>query len=791
MNIWQEKSLAVLELPAVLRELAEQAVSQRAKELALGLRPSGSLYQCELLQKQTEDSVSLMGLYGSPSFGGLRDLTDTLKRAEMGGVLNPSELMAVAALLSCARNTARYMENRVGEKTSLDELFHLLSGNKYLEDKINGTILSEEEIADSASPALSDIRRQMRIAASRVRESLNKMISSPTYSKMLQDSIITMRGERYVVPVKNEYRGSVKGLVHDVSASGATVFIEPAAVVEQNNKLRLLSAQEKNEIDRILAELSSEVAQFSASIARDFEVLYALDFIFARGKLACKMKAIRPALSERGETRLVRAFHPLLEREKAVPIDFSLGGKRDTVIVTGPNTGGKTVSIKTLGLLILMAQCGLHIPAGPGSTVRIYEQVLADIGDEQSIQQSLSTFSSHMTNIVEIFVHANQNTLVLLDELGAGTDPVEGAALAVSIIEALRAMGANVAATTHYAELKIFAFQTPGVENASCEFDVQSLMPTYRLVFGLPGKSNAFAIARRLGLPNDIIDRAQSSVGEENRQLEDVLGMLEEKRQTMEKRVKSAENAKEQAEAAARSAEEQLGQVEKERERQLKDAKEQAREILQNARRISDLTIEEAKRLKQASQEGKDENLSAARAALRKGLENEEKKVAGQKMIRKASPLPRPLKVGDVVELIHTGTRAVVLEEPEKDGLVHLQAGILKISAKQSDLSLAAYPPPAVPAYPSGDKPLAHGDASVSLDLRGQNADEAILALERYLDGAYRMRLPSVTVIHGKGTGVLRKSVQAALKTMPQVKSFRLGVYGEGEDGVTIVELKK
>ena len=787
----QEKSLRTLELPKVLELLAAETQTEKGRERALALRPELSLSRCELLQQQCADAVYLMGLYGSPSFSGVKDLSGALTRADMGGALNMGELLAVAQLLRASRLTRGYLENHREGKTSLDELFSSLSGNKYLEDRITSAIISEEEMADSASPELSDIRRQMRVSASRIRDVLSKITSSPNYQKMLQDSLVTIRSGRYVVPVKAEYRSAFGGLVHDVSSSGATLFIEPSAVVDLNNTIRVLTGKEQHEMERILAELSAEVAAAAGAMARDYETLCALDFIFARGKLAYKMRALRPRLTAEGRTVLRRARHPLLDRDTAVPIDFEIGGKCDTVIITGPNTGGKTVSIKTVGLLTVMAQCGLQIPAGDDSVVRIRSAVLADIGDEQSIEQSLSTFSSHMTNIVDILSAADGGALVLLDELGAGTDPIEGAALAMSIIEELRRRGSAVIATTHYAELKMYALETEGVENASCEFDVQTLRPTYRLVFGIPGKSNAFAIASRLGLDPAIIENAGERVGTESKRFEEVISQLEEKRQAMESRLASAERDRAQAAEAARVARERLETLEGEREKLIMDAKLKAQEILNNARAASEHVLTEARRLRQQAEEGKDPNLAAARAAFRGEISEAERQTALQKAKKKALPPPRPLRAGDTVELLSTKTRATVLETPEKGGKVRIQAGIMKITVAPDEIQFIEESKPQKPQpvrSAGGRVPRPEGQGA-SLDLRGKTADEAIMELERFIDGAVRMHMSAVTIIHGKGTGVLRRAVQAELKAMPQVKRFRLGVYGEGEDGVTIAEL--
>lgn len=786
----QEKSYYTIELPKILALLAQEAATGPAKEMCLALRPSDSLTECEKLQQETEDAVRLIGLQGSPAFSGIKDVSAALERAEKGGFLNPVELLSVCAMLRAARLTKSYREERREQETSLDEYFSMLSGNKFLEEKIENAIVSEEEISDHASDALYQIRRQIRTAASKVRDVLAKITSSQ--SKILQDSIITQRNGRFVVPVKAEYRGSMPGMVHDTSSSGATLFIEPAAVVELNNNIRILQGKEQAEIERILAELSADTAQFAGAIRRDYELLCKLDFVFARGKLAYQMKAMRPVLLEKGRTEINRARHPLLNKDTAVPISFRIGGETDTVIITGPNTGGKTVGIKTLGLLTAMAQCGLQIPASDGSRIVIFKNILADIGDEQSIEQSLSTFSSHMRTIVDILEVADDQTLVLLDELGAGTDPVEGAALARAIIEELRGRGCTVAATTHYAELKVYGLETPGVENASCEFDVQTLKPTYRLIFGIPGKSNAFAISQRLGLDEGIIRAASSLIATEDKRFEDVITRLEEKRQALEGRIAAAEKQQRDAEAANKRAQERLSSLEDEREKLVQDAKTKAKSILDNARAASEMALEEARKVKQEASDGKDVNLAAARAILRGTLSEAEKEAASQRAERKAMPLPRPLRAGDSVEIVSTRTKATVLETPKPGEKVKVQAGILKIQVEQSDLQLLEFEQVKQEAPRSGGVRLkAPAQFTTELDLRGESGDEAIMELDRFLDSAVRLHMETVRIIHGKGTGVLRQRVQTHLKRHPQVKSFRLGVYGEGEDGVTIASLKK
>ncbi len=794
MTELQRKSCRTLELPKVLELLARQAVSPKAKEMALALEPEQDVIACQRLQRQTEDAVKLAGLFGSPSFSGVRDVSPALDRAAAGGCLNQKELLDIAALLRSARSAKGYLEKDSQVETSLEDYFHRLTGNKYLEEKIEQAILSEEEMADNASPALRDIRRNIRVSSSRIREALNRVITSAGSAKALQDAVITVRDGRYVVPVKAEFKGSVPGLVHDVSSSGATVFVEPMQAVELNNAIRELQAKEKNEIERILMEFSGEAAAFAPAIRQDYEILCTLDFIFAKAKLAYEMKALRPGLTgPETATKLKRARHPLLPQDTAVPIDFTIGGKTDAVIITGPNTGGKTVSLKTLGLLTLMAQCGLQIPCGEDSVIQVCRSVLADIGDEQSIEQSLSTFSSHMKTIVEILSEAGPGSLTLMDELGAGTDPVEGAALATAIIERLREQGALVASTTHYAELKTYALQTEGVENASCEFDVATLKPTYKLIFGIPGKSNAFAISQRLGLDADIIEKAKAGIDSQSLAFEDVIRALEEKRQQMESQLQQARRDREKAEEEKRRAEQAYQAVEQDRKSLIEQARDQAQEIIQQARRAAEESMEELRRLRREQQKNPAEsNLSEARAVMMGRLSEAERKAIQKKIKRQAAPLPRALQEGDVVELVSNGMRCTVARTPQPGGAVQLTAGIMKLTAKPEELQLISAAPPKK-QQPKGavktQAPSRPERGGSEVDLRGMTVEEAILEMERFLDLAWRLKMPSVTVIHGKGTGALRQAVHARLKGAPHVQSFRLGAYGEGETGVTIVAL--
>ena len=598
-----EKSIRTLELPAVLELLARHAVSDEAKARCLRLRPATDAAAVEHLLDETDAAKTRLGLHGSPSFAGVKDVSQALDRADHGGVLNTRELLDVAGVLTAARRVSDYDAERQGEATAIDRLFSALHVNRYLEDKIRGAILDEETIADTASPELADIRRNMRAAASKGRQILQRIISSPSYAKVLQEALITQRDGRFVVPVKAECKGSLPGLVHDISSSGATLFVEPMGVVQANNELKELQAREEKEIDRVLRILSGECAAQRENILYDYDLLVQLDTIFARAQLSYAMDAGRPLVRKRGGIDLKRARHPLLDPAKAVPVTVALGGAYDTLVITGPNTGGKTVTLKTLGLLCLMAQCGLHIPAGDQSAVQVFDRVLADVGDEQSIEQSLSTFSAHMANTVEILKLADEKSLILFDELGAGTDPVEGAALAIAIIQDVRRKGALTAATTHYAELKTFAMTTAGVENASCEFDVQTLRPTYRLLIGVPGRSNAFAISRRLGLPEEIIEEAKSMVSSENTRFEDVVSELESTRQQLENEVTAAETARGEADRLRAEMKKQTEAHEAALEKLEADARDAARALVERTRSRTDLLLNELEELKKQNGE--------------------------------------------------------------------------------------------------------------------------------------------------------------------------------------------
>ena len=791
MSELYEKSFIKLELDRVLEQLAACAGSSEGKARCRLLRPTSDLEDVNALLEETSAASNLCTKKGNPSFSDVQDVSASLERADRGGSLQPIELLRIGAVLRSSRTVKGYVSEDE-QRTVLSNLFDALTHNKYLEDRIFGAILSEEEIADTASPALADIRRHMRVQSAKIRDSLQKVISSPAYSKFLREPIITIRQGRYVVPVKSECRNDVPGLVHDVSASGSTYFVEPMSAVNANNALRELELKEKKEIERILAELSAEAAGHRGDIELNFDMLVRLDVIFAKAKLGYRMNAWAPLMNDKGRVELRKARHPLIDPKQVVPISLRLGTDFDTMIITGPNTGGKTVTLKTVGLLTLMAECGLHIPAGDGSQLSTFDAILADIGDEQSIAQSLSTFSSHMRTIVDVVEQCNDRTLVLFDELGAGTDPAEGAALAMAIIEFCRKMGSRVVATTHYAELKLYAMRTRGVINASCEFDVETLRPTYKLLIGIPGKSNAFAISRKLGLSEEILKEANDLVGKSDKDFEDVLSQLEQQRQQMEAARIEAERLRSETKKIKEQNEQYHAQLRKEKEKAMEAARREAQEIIEDARRTANAASEEIKALKKQLSESADtSNINQRQAELRRSLNEAQSRIRAEQPQKERPEPTREILVGDTVELLKLGTRASVIAI-NKDGTYQLQAGILKMNAKKDEIYLMEQSNPYVekksrPAHSGREMKLTAMASEV--DLRGMDTIEAVCVLERYLDEAMRSNLKSVRIIHGKGTGAVRAAVHQSLRKTKFVKSFRLGLYGEGEDGVTIAEL--
>lgn len=791
-----------LELDKVLAKLADQANCDDSKRMALSLTPSDDFSTVQLLMKKTSDAYMLSARYTSPSLHKLKNCEMALRKAEKGSNLSLRELMDVSSVLHNIRSVKDWRKRCEGESTSLDPLFEVLTPNRELENTIDNAVLSEEELADSASAELASLRRKINQAKLRVRERLDQLIKSPTQSKYLQEALVTQRDGRFVVPVKSEYRSEIKGLVHDTSSSGATLFIEPMAVVEANNEIRVLQAKEKQEVDRIIMELSVKVGEFAESIIYSYRSLVEIDLYFAKASLAYKMKATVPNILQTGEIDLKRARHPLIDPEKVVPIDVNLGKDFNTLVITGPNTGGKTVTLKTMGLLTLMAMCGLMLPVAENSSISVYKKVLVDIGDEQSIEQSLSTFSAHMTNIVSIIEEADSDSLVLIDELGSGTDPVEGAALAISIMERLAMYGAKVGATTHYAEIKEYALQTPGVCNASCEFDVETLKPTYRLLIGIPGKSNAFAISQRLGLPEEIIEAAKRNISAEKTRFEDVLSQLDQTRQELEKEKEEVDRLRAEQLESKRNLEQFKQKTYKQMDRELQNAQEKANRIVSSVKAESEKLLQELDEIRRQKESEEFSRLvQGAKSSYRSNinrLEDTANPVIGR--VKEEYTPPRPFKKGDLVLITQLNEEGVLLSDPDNAGNVQVQAGIIKTKVPVSDLRLVDKKRRRqlnrMEKKSNGggvtrtltDK--SQRSASSEIDLRGQTIEEGIMMVDQYIDSCLLMGIKTITIIHGKGTGALRNAIQQHLKNHKAVRSFRLGVYGEGENGVTIAELK-
>jgi len=785
----KDRTLRVLEFGKILDRLAEHAVTDMGRERCLALAPLENLTEAQEALEETEEAQVILTYLGGSPLVGFSDVRPYLAMAEKGASLSPKALMEVARSLSAARAARSALVTERENTPLITGLASHLQTFRMLEESINGAIISEEEISDHASPALYDIRRHIKQANERVREKLNSMIHGSSFGKYLQESIVTVRNGRYVIPVKQEYRQFVPGLVHDQSSSGATLFIEPMAVVELGNDLKQWTAKEREEIARILLELSGQVGVQSAMIAINIDVLARLDFIFCKGHLSRDMNGILPHMNDQGRIKLVRARHPLIPRDTVVPCDLWLGQDFTTLIITGPNTGGKTVTLKTVGLLTLMAQSGLHVPANLGTELSVFEQVYADIGDEQSIEQSLSTFSGHMTNIVEIMREVTPRDLVLFDELGAGTDPTEGAALAQTILDTLLRRQVRTLATTHYSELKAYALSTPGAENASVEFDVSTLRPTYRLSIGVPGKSNAFEISRRLGLPEQIIEGAKQLLSANDIKFEDVIAGAEYQRQVAEKERQAAEQARAETIRLRNEAEALYKEMELRRQTSDKKAKEEGRRIIENARREAEEVINALKRMKkEGGAAGREAEVNALRKRMQTSLEGLSEGLTSQNPTLAAPP--KDLKPGDLVDIIHLGTRGTVLSKPDAKGEVQLQAGIMKLKAHISQLRLVEQPKP----KQQKSTVMVHTGAAsrtvrMECDVRGMALDEALIEVEHYLDEAVMAGMNEVAIVHGKGTGTLRAGIQQHLKRYPHVKSFRLGQYGEGENGVTIVTL--
>ena len=791
MNKYYKK----LELDKILELLADETVSDYARQKALKLSPLREFDDIKNELQKTDDAFTLSAKFGTPRFRKVPEISDALKRASAGSMLSFKELLDAAAVLRETQMLCDWFSQCENTECSLSEYFRGLTPIKTLEKRISDSILSEEEMADTASAELASIRKRITRQGQQIREQLDGMLKNKTQRGYLQDAVVTMRDGRYVVPVRSEHKNDVPGLVHDTSATGQTFFIEPMSVVEANNEIRILKNREQAEIERITREISEEIGTNAEAISENFRLSQILELYFAKANLGAKMKAVTPEIVDEPKVILNRARHPLLDRDTAVPISVEIGEKYGCLIITGPNTGGKTVSIKTVGLLSLMAACGLMIPAGDGSVIGVFDRIFVDIGDEQSIEQSLSTFSSHMTNVVGIINNATENSLVLIDELGSGTDPVEGAALAVSILTELNDRGSKVLATTHYQEVKMFALDTQGVENASCEFDVETLKPTYRLIVGVPGKSNAFAISQRLGMPKNVINRAENLVTSENKRFEEVIDKLEQSRKELEELRASMELSERNAKMTESELKQKLSELEAQKEKELENARQRALSIVEQTRAQSNILLNELEELKKIKD----------KEALRKGISDAKSRAnsALNKMQDEANPVierreekyipPRPFKQGDTVKLFDTNREGTLITVPNINGVCYVQTGSMKVKTNANNLRLIEKKP--VQAQPAGKvKKVASSNMTrrggMELNIRGRMGDEGVIEVERFIAGALMSGLSQIVIIHGKGTGALRAAVHTALRRNPAVKSFRLGEYGEGEAGVTVVELK-
>ena len=787
-----KKTYKTLEFNKILEKLASFTQNDSVKEKITALEPSRDSEAVRAQLSETTEAAGILIRRGpAPGFK-ITDVTPAILRVERGGVMTMGELCKLSSALTTARRLKSYIEDdKIAEETTVAGIAATITILKNVENEINDKIISDEEMADSASPALFAIRKKIKSQATRIRDVLNSLITSSTYSKFLQEPIVTMRGDRYVIPVKAEHKGEIKGIVHDASSSGSTVFIEPASVVELTNETAQLHAKEKEELERILAEISAFVVEYNHEIFVNTKAILTLDFIFCKARLSLEQKATEPEINTDGIIEIKQGRHPLLDKNKVVPIDIALGENYDTLVITGPNTGGKTVSLKTLGLFTLMAQSGLHICAANGSKIAVFENVFADIGDEQSIEQSLSTFSSHIVNLVDILNQVTKDTLVLADELGAGTDPAEGAALAISIIEYIRGFGARVAATTHYSELKMYALTTQGVENASCEFDIKTLSPTYRLMIGVPGKSNAFAISKRLGISDIILENAKSRLDNDNIKLEDVISSLEESRKKAERDRRSAESASRDARIFKSNIRREMEDLEKKKAKIMQDARAEAIAIIESAKKQSAEVLKEIRDIK-ATESYKD--LVEKTQKAREALNAESDKImsgAGKEQIKR-KPL-KNVKLGETVHIVSMGVDAEVITIPDNKGALTVQAGIMKIKTNISDLTRADNAKEEkkkqkmiTTAFKTDKKTT----ASLETDVRGMTLDEAILVVDKFIDDSYISGLHEVTIIHGKGTGVLRAGISEFLRKHPTVKQYRAGRFGEGEMGVTVVTLK-
>ena len=798
--LFTAKTLSTLEYDKIINMLVECASTEGAAARAASLTPTDDFETVCQRQRRTDDAKRLINTKGYPAFSAQERVVSAAERAYKGAILSPMELLEIAALLRSARAVLDYASTDRSFETCLDEIFSRLMPNRELENRISRSILSEDMIADEASPALADIRRKMRLANNKIKDTLQSYVGGNKL-KYLQDNLVTMRNGRYVVPVKAEYRNEIKGLVHDTSSSGATLFVEPMSVVDANNEIKALAAEEEREIERILASLSSDCGDACSLISINYHSITDLAFYYACATLAIQMKAEMPNIVDERKIQLKRARHPLIDRSKVVPIDVSVGEGFDTLIITGPNTGGKTVTLKTLGLFVLMAQSGLQIPALESSVVGIFKEVLVDIGDEQSIEASLSTFSSHMVNVADILGRVSDRSLVLFDELGSGTDPIEGAALAIAILEHTAECGALTAATTHYAELKVYALETPGVQNASCEFDIETLRPTYRLIVGTPGKSNAFAISEKLGISEAIIDRAGQLIKRENKRFEDVIERLDTNRIEMEKARAEAEKMRAEYEAFKKNAEDELKRKIARSEEEISKQTLKAKQILDSARASSEFIFRQLEDVrKQEDRDKRNEMMQSARDEMRKRMRESESMMSGIDIRDIASDenykLPRPLKVGDKVFLTTINKEGVVTALADKNGQIAVTSGILKTKVTEDKLRLID----GKIKYVSDDKPKV-GEGKVKktivstfkpeVDVRGMIGDDAWFVVDKYIDDAVLAGMPTVRIIHGKGTGALRAALWKYFKTDKRVKSYRHGEYGEGDSGVTVLTLGK
>ena len=791
-----KRAIKTLEFEKILEKLANSCSSALGKELVNDLKPTSDYYEVESSLKETTDAVEIVVKKGSPPLGGIRDIRKATKRVELGGILNPGELLMIADVLRVSRRLKKYLsEDRVSinDGNCVNALISQLNINKSIETEICNAIISEDEISDNASNTLYQIRRKIRNLQDNIKDRLNSILKSSEYQKYMQDSVVTMRGDRYVIPVKQEHRSNVQGLVHDISASGATIFIEPMAVVNSNNEIKELKVKEEQEIEKILKNLTELVLSIVDELKTNVELLSQIDFIFAKAFLSLDIKGVCPILNNKKYIKIKKGRHPLIDKEKVVPIDIWIGDEFTTLVITGPNTGGKTVSLKTLGLFVLMTQSGLHIPAADGSEMGIFDNVFADIGDEQSIEQSLSTFSAHMTNIVHIMKNVSSDSLVLFDELGAGTDPVEGAALAAAILDTLKVSEIRTAATTHYSELKLYAMTTFGVINACCEFNIETLRPTYRLLIGIPGKSNAFAISKRLGLTDDIIESAKEYMTNDNIRFEDVLSDIEKNRTQAEIEKEKAEVYRKEIEIYKNELEVRMNKAKDEKDKILQEARREARKVLQSAKEEANELIDRLKELEKLQLEAqREKEAQEIKQRLKNKINDIEDALCEAVMPRKGLVKPpKNLKPGDTVMVVNMNQKGTIIKAPGKDGEALVQVGIMKISAHVTNLKRVDEQKIELQRVQVNrlntvkSKPI-----KIELDVRGFNLEEATEMVDKYIDDACIAGLSEVTIIHGKGTGILRSGIQSFLKGHGHVKEFRLGKYGEGETGVTVVSLK-